>query len=188
MPRRLLAIGTLMFASAAVANAQGDSTSRRRPTGTIDGLVSDTSLVPLDDVTVSFVGSTLKVVTGANGRFRFIDVPAGTHKLLARKIGREPTIADVEVLANETVAPALMLEPTVRALGAVRVNGRQLPPYLQEFELRRKSGEGQFLTMEQIEARHTLLVSDLMAGMKGIRMVENVAHSARTGVMLGPAN
>lgn len=162
----------LISAVASVAAAQGDSVRARPITGSIDGLVTDSTLAPVDDVTVSVVGTPVRVVTGANGQFRILSLPVGRHRVLARRIGREPALADVVVTAGEQTRLVFVLEPLVTALPTARVEGvARKSMRLEEFDQRRKLGEGQFLTLEQIEKRNVVSVTDLLAGgFRGIRM------------------
>ncbi len=49
------------------------------PRGTLDGIVTDTSLAPLSSASVWILGTKLEVSTGDNGRFRITGIPAGTY-------------------------------------------------------------------------------------------------------------
>lgn len=139
--------------------------------GAIDGLVTDTALVPLGEVTVSVVGLDASVVTGENGRFRILDLPSGKHSVLARRIGSEAVLAVIAVAAGETARISMVLTPVVTELKSVRVTASSASPKLQEFEKRRQFGEGQFLTGEQIAKRNVVAVQDLLAGgFRGIRV------------------
>jgi hypothetical protein len=176
-------IAPLMFAVASLATAQGDSV-RARPvlSGSIDGLVSDSALVPLNDVTVSVVGSEIRVVTGENGRFRILAMPPGRHRLLARRIGKEPSIVEVDVVAGETAHPAILLEPVARTLGTVRVETNRLSAKLREFDVRSRGGEGQYLTGDQIIKRNVVEVGDLFGGMRGVHVYADTAFNVRGGM------
>jgi hypothetical protein len=159
----------LLIVVGAAAGAQTDSArAKPRVVGIIDGLVSDSSLAPLDDVTVSFVGGTTQIVTGANGRFRFLEVPAGSHRILARRIGSEPVIAEVQVADGQVTRPAMTLLPVVTELKGVRVEGTRGSLRLQEFEARRKSGAGNFMTAEYIEKSRALTTKELVARMPNV--------------------
>lgn len=166
----------LLLAVGVTANAQADSArAKPRNVGIIDGLVSDSALAPLDDVTVSFVGGTTQIVTGTNGRFRFLDVPIGTHRVLARRIGSEPVIAEVRVVDGEVVRPAMILLPTVTELKGVRVEGERGSANFQEFEARRKLGLGHFVTAEQIDKSHALHAGELIGRFPNIKVDASLA-------------
>jgi hypothetical protein len=150
-----------------------------RATGIIDGLVSDTALVPLNQVTVSIMGTTIAVVTSENGRFRFVDVPAGRYQILARRVGSEPVLMQVEIAPGETLRPAVTLVPVVTTLAGVRVTGSRASSRLVDFERRRLAGEGQFLTAAEMEKRPAVAVEDYLQRMKGIRIQNGSALNRR---------
>jgi hypothetical protein len=172
----------LSFVIAALAAAQGDSARARPAVGSIDGLVSDTALTPLTDVTISVVGSEIRVVTGANGRFRILAMPPGHYRLLARRIGKEPSLVEVQVVAGETAHPAILLEPVATSLGAVRVVTNRLSGKLREFDVRSRGGQGQYLTAEQIEKRGVREVGDLLAHLRSVYVYADSAFNVRGGM------
>jgi hypothetical protein len=163
---KLFPVVVFCLVAAASAAAQGDSTrAKPRAVGIIDGLVSDSALAPLNEVTISFVGGTTQVVTGVNGKFRFLEVPVGRYQILARKIGTEPVIAEVDVVADQVARLAMMLEPVATELKGVRVEAAAVGSIrLRGFEERRKaSGTGFFMTAAQIENSRVLTGAELVA-------------------------
>src|SRR5688572_12956367 len=66
----------------------------------VDGKTGQT----LSDVGVQIVGTTRGVQTGIDGRFRFLDVPAGTLTIQLRRIGYQPkTITGLLLEAGKTL-------------------------------------------------------------------------------------
>lgn len=76
----------------------------RTPTGVVDGLVTDTSLVPLAGATASILGSSLQVVTGESGRFRIIGVPVGRYIVVIHRVGYVPEAVSLSVAGANAVA------------------------------------------------------------------------------------
>jgi Carboxypeptidase regulatory-like domain len=148
-----------------IAGAQ--ETVRR---GVIDGVVTDSALVPLGDATVSFLGSTVRVVTGPNGRFRVRDMQPGAYILIVRRIGFEAVSFSVRLTPGDTMRPSFALQRAATALDTVRVQGQQLAPAIAEFESRRKLGFGHFVTQADIEKRNVAGLSDLLAAVPSVRM------------------
>jgi hypothetical protein len=76
---------------AALASPQATRSDVRQPTGTINGQVIDDSGAPAPDakVTLERDGSpaTIEVVSGADGRFSFADVPPGIFRLTVSAAG-----------------------------------------------------------------------------------------------------
>ena len=130
--------------------------------GAIDGLVSDVGMLPLGDVTLSIVGSEIELVTGPNGRFLVLGLPAGRLTLLARHVGYEPTTLALDVVAGDTMRVAIELEKIGTALDAVKVIATQRSLRFAEFEERRAAGVGVFMTEAEIEKRNSVSLSDLL--------------------------
>ena len=79
--------------------------------GTIDGLVSDTSMAPLHAAFVSIVGTQIRVGTGPNGRFRIARLQPGEYLLIVKRVGYRPTSGIVNVPVSDTVRLSYTLEP-----------------------------------------------------------------------------
>jgi TonB-dependent starch-binding outer membrane protein SusC len=93
----------------------------QEPTGTITGRVVDaTTLQPLAGATVRLRGTQRTTLTGSDGDFVLSDVPAGSHAVLATRIGYGPLQQNVTVTAGASAtlqfalaAQALMLDAVV---------------------------------------------------------------------------
>jgi hypothetical protein len=177
----------ILAAVIAIAAARGVVAAQEtaRP-GVIDGIVTDSSLVPLSDATVSLLGSTIRVVTGANGRFRVRDMKPATYILIVRRIGYEAASLSVQLTAGDTARPSFTLARATTRLDTVTVKGQQLTPAMQEFEARRKFGEGQFMTQAEIEKRNVVGLSDLLSTFKGIVVNGAIYPKRSTGAHGGP--
>jgi hypothetical protein len=179
--------GTILVAIACIqapeAPAQADTVRQRPPAGAIDGVVADSSLAPLSATTVSVIGSNIRVVTGADGRFRLIRLPPGQYMLLARRIGYESATARVDLAAGDTLRVSLLLEPVATSLDTVVVATSSVSPKIAEFLARRKAGEGEFMTQDEIDRRNSESVLDLLAGFKSLLIVETGILSRRSGTM-----
>jgi hypothetical protein len=173
---RRAASAILVAGSIAVAFAAADATAQvvgaapHRPAGMVDGVVTDTSLAPVADVTITIVGMELRGVTGANGRFRIVSVPAGDYVLLVRRIGYEATTARISVAERDTLRLSFALRPAVSTLDTVAVAARSMSPRLADFYERRKVGPGQFLTQNEIEAKNAVNASDLFRSFLGLHV------------------
>lgn len=136
--------------------------------GAIDGVVTDTLLQPLNAADVTVVGTTARVVTGANGRFRMLQVPPGQYLLVVRRIGYAPTSGIIEVPASDTLRLAYTLARSTMLLDTIRTFERRISTRMAEFEQRRAQGVGQFVTREEIERRGSLQVYDFLRNMRTI--------------------
>lgn len=144
--------------------------------GVIDGVVTDTLLQPLNAADVTVVGAGLRVVTGANGRFRMVQVPPGQYLLVVRRIGYAPTSGIVDVPATDTLRLSYTLERSTFALDTVRINSRRVTMRMVDFEARRVQGIGQFITQEEIERRGSVQTSDFLRYMRGVQVSQNTTQ------------
>jgi hypothetical protein len=177
--RNLLIASMVFCAQAHQSAAQAHSVG-----GTIDGLVTDTSLAPLASVTVSVLGSSVRVVTGNNGRFRIADVPPGQYSLLARRIGFAAAAATVVVLASETQRISVYLQPATTSLDTIRVTGRDDPT---GFETRRRGPVGQFITAADIIAEKPPSATTLLRTRDGLRQVFDKSGNPYITMFTGPS-
>jgi carboxypeptidase family protein len=135
--------------------------SRLAP-GTIDGVVTDANLASLTDATASILGSTIRVVTGANGRFRIVSVPAGQYILVVTRLGYRPSSMALQVAGGDTLRMSFTLERIATALDTIAITAKRYSMRMGEFEERRKLGFGQFMTQAEIEKRNSVFPSELM--------------------------
>lgn len=147
-----------------------------RSLGVVDGIVSDTNLVPLQAAFVSILGTRIRVGTGPNGRFRITRVPAGQYLVIVRRIGYRPTSAVIDVAAQDTARLSYTLEQVVTELSPVTVTERPTSLKLADFLARKKLGFGQFMTQEQIHAQNAVFSTELFRRFTGINVSPNRAR------------
>jgi hypothetical protein len=138
--------------------------------GVIDGIVTDSLLSPLAGADVTVVGTGARVTTSESGRFRFLQVPAGQYLLVVRRIGYAPTSGIVEVTADDTLRLSYTLLRSTVLLDTVRVREQRVSMRMLEFEQRRRQGQGQFLTQEEIERRGSLAATDFLRNFRGVEV------------------
>jgi hypothetical protein len=139
--------------------------------GVIDGLVTDSSLKPLFGARVSVLRTPISVATGANGRFRITDIPAGQYIIMIRRAGFAATSMVMEVNPEDTVRTSYVLQYTAEQLAPVVVTEQRVSPRMKEFEDRRKLGMGEFMTQQQIEQRNPAFPTELLRLFASINVV-----------------
>ena len=141
----------------AIAAAQ----PKPRPVGIIDGIVTDSNLIALGQANVSVLGSTLKVETGDDGRFRVLQVPAGEYILIVRRLGFHPASSVVEVRDNDVTRLTFTLERLIPTLDTTRIVEHYVSPRLTDYESRRRSSVGgQYITATDIARRGSAYLAD----------------------------
>ena len=101
------AIVFLVFALSVLpgaAQAQGDS-------GTVTGQVVDSGGNPLSGAEITVLGTTLATVSGEQGTYRLLAVPAGTQTLEFTYLGYGTSTVEVEITAGSTLTQNTILEP-----------------------------------------------------------------------------
>src|SRR5437867_148145 len=114
--RHWLWMVVVSFASAGALGAQSQ-------TGTISGRVIGEVNEPLVGAQVRVVGTGLGTLTGENGRYSIVNVPAASYRLRAQMIGHRPVEVGVTVTAGRTTTYDFTLKSQVLALDALVVTG-----------------------------------------------------------------
>ena len=92
-------------------------------TGTIGGRVVDQAGQPVVNAQVFLVGTSLGTLTGANGRFTLVNVPANTYRLRVERIGTRPAEVSVTVQAGQTLTQDFTLREEALGLDQIVVTG-----------------------------------------------------------------
>ena len=121
---RMRAVGPLSLAlaglllGATVAFAQGGTTGR------IVGTITDrTAGAPIANVSVTVVGTTLGARTGADGKFSINEVPVGTQRVRAARIGYSPVDQLATLAGGQTVTVNIALSAASVTLDQMVVVG-----------------------------------------------------------------
>ena len=123
-PSNSLTVRGLLRAAAAAGMAIALVTVSARaqgPTGRIAGKVTSESGAPLSGAQLSVAGSTLGTVSGTDGRFRIVNVPAGSHDVRVQRIGQKARTLSVMVRAGEETSLDVTMETAAVTLGGVVV-------------------------------------------------------------------
>src|SRR5688572_27957518 len=105
-----------------------DLMARRPRGGTISGPLTDaTRGSGMGGVDVSLAGTRWRAATGADGRYRLVDITLGSHTLLVRRIGhgQDRRAVTIRAVQDATVDVILQARPTV--LDEVIVTGTLIP-------------------------------------------------------------
>ena len=119
----------LLFAASvfpALSLSAAPALVRQQPTqgGTLVGRVTDARTAQgVQSVTIEVEGTRLGAITDTEGRYRIVNVPAGSRTLVARRLGFSAVRRTVTVNAGQESTVDLALEPSVVALDQVVVTG-----------------------------------------------------------------
>lgn len=175
-----LGTGVLLASVAALPLARAQVRPNTRPTQTtLRGRVVDrasASAIPSADIVVLDDGRHL--ATDSTGRFLVVNLPAGMVRLVIRAPAHAPAQLAVTLAAGDDVQRTIQLDSAVvgdsaRTLPAVSVSASapEVTSYrLLDFERRRRTGQGQYLSDEQIRASGAANLSDATRGMRGVTL------------------
>ena len=166
---------TLLATWALIGTVGQPAEAQTRPWGSIDGVVTDTSLASLPEATVSILGSSIQVITGANGRFRILALPAGQYIVVVHRLGYIPTSATVQIGGRDTLRMSFALERITTMLDTVVVTAQPFLTRMSEFEARRKLGIGHFMTLAEIDKRDAVFAADLLRPFLSVNIVSRGA-------------
>ena len=145
--------------------------------GTIDGVVSDTSLVPMQGAFISILGTSIRVGTGPNGRFRITKIPTGQYLVIVKRVGYRPASAVIEVPSVGHRSPVVRArEGQPKRSRPMTITEKAPTERMSEFEQRRKLGFGEFMTRAEIDQRNSVFPTELFRKFMSV----NVSPS-RTG-------
>lgn len=118
----------------------------------------------LAEVEVSLPGLDRRVTTGPDGRYEFRDVPAGSVRIVVRRVGYSPLDLVRQIPTAGRVTLDLQMAPRPIVLDSVVVTAQmeRRRVRMAEFERRRQMGIGTFRTREQLEKKETLSLETLL--------------------------
>lgn len=135
-------------------------------TASVTGIVRGATGLPLENTEIRVRGARSSAVSDASGRFAIAALPAGTHMLLARHIGYEPTEIPVELRAGRSIEHDVKLTRAI-LLDSVRVVAMR--SQYPEFEYNRRANPfGRYLTPDEVERRHATDATGLLFGVPGL--------------------
>lgn len=137
--------------------------------GQISGvIVGTTNGLPIAGALVS-ISDGPQSRTNERGEWTITDAPAGTRMLEVRALGYYPERRPIDVISG--AQPLHIALSTMRSvLDTVKVNATRLSAQQQaEFNHRRRSGMGRYLSAEEIARRQAVYTSDLFRSIPGVR-------------------
>lgn len=132
---------------------------------------------PVANVEIMLDGKNLSVRSDSAGNFVITGLAAGRYTVLVRHVGFEPLRTDIVLGATQKMEVDLLIKPTVTKLGNVDVNATATKgPWairLVEFDERRTTGIGRFLTADYFESKDGRPASSfLLEKIPGLRFVQ----------------
>lgn len=155
---------SLLVAFGAAASAQSNSVL----TGTV--VVDGTPSPPLIDAEVAVPSLQLLARTDSLGRFQFNNIPKGTYRITVRRLGYAGLAVNGRFSGKDTLAADFALTPLTVTLDTVSVKGKSAGPgKFREFEERRVTGFGSFITRDELDKQRDHPLGEIMTRLSGVR-------------------
>jgi hypothetical protein len=127
-------------------------------------VVADSNQSPLAGAEVILNPSGRSVIVSASGTFEIGPLPSGKYRVLARRIGYEPSEFKVTISKSDTVEVLVRLRNGPQQLEPVAVSaeGPFISPAIRGLLDRRERGIGKFLTPEELRAQEPRALADIL--------------------------
>lgn len=169
--RSLSAVFALALAATALPRAavpaQAQATS-----GIIGKIFDERTNQVLVDALI-FVDSTRRDVSiSSQGRFVLSSLKPGVHRVEIRAIGYRPQVLSLTLVEGQVLEREFAMVFTGDRLTELSVEARnsKLLPRFLDFERRRVSGMGTYITRDDIKARGYTRMGDALRAVKGVRV------------------
>ena len=136
-------------------------------TASLAGTARDAAGQPLAGVQLRVLEATGSTRSDSGGRFTLGGLPAGTQILEAKRVGFRIVQQPVQLRTGRSVEVEVHLARIV-SLDSIRIVAQR--SRYPEFEQRRRSGFGQYLTEDDIARRNPMELSDLLRMTPGFRV------------------
>jgi hypothetical protein len=154
----------IALASSGALAQKGDS----RLTGTV---VDKVSRAPVAKVQIIYVGDSRSVMSDSIGRYTFDSLPSGIVRFAVRAPRYPVLTLTVALMPGESMAREIVLDSSSAGQVLPRVSidaPPSLGPRFADFERRRVTGRGQYLTAQQIDKGGYNSLQDAMRNMRGV--------------------
>lgn len=154
-----------------------------RAQGSVTGRVTDQALNPVGSADVEIGEIRARTRTDSTGRFEFRGVPSGLLRVNVRRLGFAPESIEVRVRDHDSVTVQVRLVRRAQLLPAVPVEDTQpsmANRRLRDFERRRSSGVGQFLTATDLAPERSKPLGDVVGRLRGTYVVRSATTACLT--------
>lgn len=165
----ILALAALLAAISVPSGSAAQGAGQEQGTAMLSGVVRDTLGKPLADAEIVVVGVGLSARSSSDGVFAVFGIPPGVRRIVVRRVGYEQVVTDISIEAGADARMDVDLFPAMTQLAEVVVTeDRPVPGPMMEFERRRKTYNGTFMSEDEIARRKPLRSTDLVRGISGV--------------------
>jgi hypothetical protein len=137
-------------------------------------VLSDSSERPLMGATLTIAALRLSVTTDSLGRFRLTGIAPGRQVLLVSQLGFASLETSMSFAPRDTVEADILLTPAAaggaQRVEKVTVTAAAVPHGLEDFERRRRTANGDFLTEDVIRKASRGQFADVVRRIPGVQL------------------
>ena len=155
---------------------------REMRTASVSGTVSDTAGTRVASANVEIVGTSYTTRANLFGEFRLTGLPPGHMRVAAEVVGYQPVRTEIQLGVGEALQlpeTALRMRPVATQLAPVTVEAEAPTSRrnMSEFERRRSTTTGTFVTREEFMDNNPQETTDVLRRMRGIRICLRTAFA-----------
>lgn len=172
MSRRPLSAAFALALAAVVLPPAAVPAGAQTASGIIGKIFDERTNQVLVDALI-FVDSTRREVSiSSQGRFVLSNMKPGVHRVEIRAIGYRPQVLALTLIEGQILEREFAMVFTGDRLTDLSVEARnsKLLPRFTDFERRRTSGMGTYITRDDIKARGYTRMGDALRAVKGVRV------------------
>jgi iron complex outermembrane receptor protein len=136
-------------------------------TGTVEGRVTAARGGPIGGAEVSVLGTEARAMTDSDGRYRLVQVPAGTRAVIAHMIGYGTQRRSITVSEGQSVTMDLTLVENPVAINGIMVTANRTLT-----ELKDVPASAAVVTSADIQAKVARYQGDELVGISGVRVLQ----------------
>ena len=151
--------------------AAQDSSTLGDSTAITGQIVASETGAPIKGATVQMMGTRMAATTDSMGRFALTGLPPGPVMLEARAVGYATGNWRLTLRPGQVIDHQFDLDLLAYELPEVTVEAKKAARRFADFERRRQSGMGYFITKEQIERASPTNLIDILVTVRGVQQV-----------------
>jgi hypothetical protein len=172
-PRRpgFLTVSVCKLLALALLVLWGHTLNAQR-SGSISGTTIDAQTgMPIIGASVTIPALDRSVISDEGGRFLHATLEAGSYVVQVHAVGYIPSAKAFDLTTGQAATHVFQLTTIPPVLPKVVVSGHSgsVGRRFEDFDRRRASKRGQFLTRAEIEERNPVNLSDVLQSMRGLR-------------------
>ncbi len=176
--RRIASIAALLVAVAcpAVLSAQQKLAVLRGQ------VLTDSAEIPIRAAEVSLPRLRISTMTDSLGHFRLTGIPSGREIVTVRRVGFQQITTQLNFAAGDSIDTDFLMLRAAQTLPGVQVKGKKTTARMADFERRRASGFGHFLTETDLDKAEGRAISDVMNSVPALRIYRSNVSTAAWAV------